>query len=365
MLTVDQLDSERIARLKVAYSVRRVDLSGRLGLAAGIAPAHGDLVLARVVEIGQHTKLELTTSRRATLYLGDEIVVGMGARYAPDQFEAALPADLQPCDLVAAGGVAAAVRSKHSGVKDPTRLEPQGLLANADGRVLNVADGALPPLGPALRRVPTVLVAGTGMNVGKTTSMAALVRGLARAGLQVGACKLTGTGAGGDRHSYADAGAAEVLDFTDLGLVSTCGVPLDWLLCTSVAMHAHLVARGVDVVVMEVADGLLYAETAGLIDAPRMRDLVDGTVFAAGDAAGALLGVRLLRERRTRLLAVSGVVTASPLAVLEAQAELDLPVYGPAELAEPEVARSLLRRVSPTGRPVRPAAAAAVGESAA
>lgn len=130
-------------------------------------------------------------------------------------------------------------------------------------------------------------------------------------------------------------------------------------------MHAHLVARGVDAVVMEVADGLLYAETAGLIDAPRMRDLVDGTVFAAGDAAGALLGVRLLRERRTRLLAVSGVVTASPLAVHEAQTELDLPVYGPAELAEPEVARSLLRRVSPTGRPARPTPAPAVEESAA
>lgn len=102
----------------------------------------------------------------------------MGARYAPDQFEAALPAHLEPCDLVAAGGVAAAVRSKHSGMKDPTRLEPQGLLTSADGRVLNVADGALPPLGPALLQVPTVLVAGTGMNAGKTTSMAALVHGL-------------------------------------------------------------------------------------------------------------------------------------------------------------------------------------------
>src|SRR5918997_5593078 len=284
LLTVDQLDSERITRMKVAYSVRRVDLSGRLGLVAGVAPTHGDLVLARVVEIGQHVKLELTTSRRAALYLGDEIVVGMGARYAPDQFETTLPTDLQPCDLVAAGGVAAAVRSKHSGMKDPTRLEPQGLLASADGRVLNVADGALPPIEPALRRVPTVLVAGTGMNAGKTTSMAALVHGLTRAGLRVGACQLTGTGAGGDRHSYADAGAAEVPDFTDLGLISTCGVPLNCLVCTSVAMHAHLVARGVDAVVMEIADGLLYAETAGLIDAPRMRDLVDGTVFAAGDA---------------------------------------------------------------------------------
>lgn len=351
MLTPTELDPERRARLKIAYSVRRVDLTGPLQLVDDVSPRHGDLVLARVAALGQHPRLELTTSRRAALYPGDEIVVGMGARYAPDQFEAELPGDLGPCQLVAGGGVAASVRSRNTRMKPATAIEPVGLLAR-DGRVLNVADGALPAVAAAGRTVPTILVAGTAMNAGKTTTVASLVHGLTAAGRRVGACKITGTGSGGDRHSFTDAGAAEVLDFTDLGLVSTFRVSLPQLVRTATTMHGHLVARGVDVIVMEVADGLLAAETAAVVDAPPVRALVDGAVFAAADAVGALLGVHLMRERRLRLLGVSGLITASPLAVREAQQELDLPIYGPAELSDPEVARSILRRVSVAPVPV-------------
>lgn len=350
MLTPIELDPERRARLKIAYCVRRVDLTGPLQLAVDATPRHGDLVLARVTALGQHPRLELTTSRRAALYPGDEIVVGMGARYAPDQFEE-LPGDLGPCQLVAGGGVAASVRSRNSRMKPATAIEPIGLVAR-DCRVLNVADGALPAVAAAGRTVPTILVAGTAMNAGKTTTVASLVHGLTAAGRRVGACKITGTGSGGDRHSFTDAGAVEVLDFTDLGLVSTFGVPLARLVRTATTMHGHLVARGVDVIVMEVADGLLAAETAAVVDAPPVRALVDGAVFAAADAVGALLGVHLMRERRLRLLAVSGLITASPLAVREAQQELDLPIYGPAELSDPEVAHSILRRVSIAPVPV-------------
>ena len=52
------------------------------------------------------------------------------------------------------------------------------------------------------------------MNSGKTTTVAAITHGLTAAGLRVGAMKVTGTGAGGDPFLFADAGAAEVLDFT-------------------------------------------------------------------------------------------------------------------------------------------------------
>ena len=45
---------------------------------------------------------------------------------------------------------------------------------------------------------PVLIVAGTAMNAGKTTAAARLIKGLQRAGLRVGAAKVTGTGAGGD-----------------------------------------------------------------------------------------------------------------------------------------------------------------------
>jgi hypothetical protein len=341
------VDPRRIARAKVAYSVRRVDLAQPLYLPAGpgLVPRHGDIVLAEVVTVGQHGRLELTTSRRATLYPGDEIVVAYGARYAPDQFEAELPEDLDECDLVAAGGCAARVRSRHGAMKEATRIRPVGLLTTRHGR-LNVAAGALPaPTCGA--RVPTLLVAGTSMNSGKTTTVASLAQGLGRAGLRVGAGKVTGTGAGGDRHCYSDAGASEVLDLTDLGFVSTYRVPVPRLVRLATDMHDHLAGRAVDVVLLEIADGMLHGETCELVGHPAVRERVDGAVFAAADAAGALLGVARMRECGQRVVAVSGLLTASPLAQREAQAWLDVPVYGTRDLCDPALSTGLLQRVSP------------------
>lgn len=62
-----------------------------------VAPALGDLVLARVVEIGKHTRLEGPGSRRQLLFPGQEILLAYGNRYAPDQFLAEIPR--RPFDL--------------------------------------------------------------------------------------------------------------------------------------------------------------------------------------------------------------------------------------------------------------------------
>jgi hypothetical protein len=69
-----------------------------------VAPVAGDVVLARVAGLGQHQRLESPHSRRQTLFPGDEVLVAYGHRYAPDQFEAEVPADLGPVHLIAAGG---------------------------------------------------------------------------------------------------------------------------------------------------------------------------------------------------------------------------------------------------------------------
>jgi len=347
VLTVP-MTPQHVARLKVAYTARNLDLTRPLQMVHGCdaAPRHGDLLVATVAGIGQHPKLELATGRRATLHLGDEVLVAAAARYAPDQFEAELPEDLDRCDLVAAGGVAGRTCNSHARMGTPTSLQPVGLLAGADGRVINLGDLALPAPVPSLHRPPTVVVVGTAMNAGKTTVVASLTRGLTTAGLRIGACKVTGTGAGGDPWLYRDAGAAEVLDFIDAGLASTHRIPLPELVDCAMFLHAHLAARDVDAVIIEVADGVLHAETAALLEHPRVQALTDAVVFAAGDAAGALLGVSKVRATGLPVLAVSGLLTASPLATREAQAVLDLPVYSTADLSDSVLSASLLQQAA-------------------
>ena len=153
--------ADRIARAKRAYSVRRACLEPQDGLSlVGAIPQAGDLVLARVTQLGMHQHLESADGRRQRLWPGDEIVVAYGRRYAPDQFEATVPDDLAPCQLVAGGGVAARVLSRHASVKPATQIEPLGLLADARG-VLNLQRSAL---GAARGRAPlTVAVLGSSM----------------------------------------------------------------------------------------------------------------------------------------------------------------------------------------------------------
>jgi hypothetical protein len=291
-----------------------------------------------VTSLGQHRVLGQRHGKRSQLFVDDAIVATYAPRYSPDQFEANVPTDLGPCDLAAGGAIAAHVVSAHSRMATPTRLEPIGLLLDEQGAVINLRGLALPTVPAAASRPPTIAVAGTSMNAGKTTVAAALVCGLTRAGFRVGAAKVTGTGAPADPTMFADAGAACVLDFTDVGYASTYQVGISDILRVSRDLVDQLSARDVDVIVLEIADGVLQQETAALLDTETFRANVDGVVFAAVDSIGAIGGARMMTDLGYRVLALSGVVTAAPLAVGEVSRHVDLPVHLSADFRSPAVA---------------------------
>ena len=337
----ESLKRERTRSAKIAFTARNVRIRDAKTLVREVRPRSGDLVLARVTHIGQQRRIEAPSGRRCQLYYGDEIIVAYGARYAPDQFEAIIPPDLRPCHLVAAGGLAGDVVTQHPRVRRATRIEPLGLLGDAKGRVLNLRHYAIDDPGEIEERPVTIAVVGTSMNSGKTTTAAALVHGLAGAGLKVGVAKLTGTGSGGDLWSALDAGAAAAIDFTDAGYPSTHGLPIVELQAAASRLLRHLSAQGFDVLVLEIADGLLQLETAELLRSDTIRDRVSAIIFAAVDAMGAMAGARWLTERNLPLIGLSGLVAASPLARQEAAEATGLPVFGLEQLADPEFAPRL------------------------
>jgi hypothetical protein len=341
---VKSLVQARLRRAKAAWVTRRSSLDGAMHLRLdGLKPVPGDLLLARVRKLGQHSALQLANGRRAKLFVGDEIIVCYGHRYAPDQFEALVPDDLDACHLVAAGGIAARARYSHGRMRRPTEIEPLGLLADAAGRVLNLAQFREAEAPARSGSAPRVIgVVGTSMNAGKTTAAAHLVRGLVGAGLKVAAAKVTGTGAAGDTLLFVDAGASPVVDFTDFGHASTYRVPAPEVERILVQTIRHLARSGVDCIVFEVADGLLQVETAALLGSSTFSRVVDGLVFAAPDSMGAGAGVEWLEQRGLPVLAVSGALTASPLAAAEARRATQLPVLDLDDLSEPEQARGLI-----------------------
>ncbi len=334
----------RLAGAKRAYTARHFTEFSAAHLLddKSLAPRSGDLVLARVDKLGKHAQLEQSNGRKSTLFVGDEIVVAYAARYAPDQFEAHVPGDLSPCQLVAGGGVAARVLSKNVGIAAATEITPLGLLADAAGQRLNLAQHALAVRPAAARRPVTLASVGTSMNAGKTTSAAHLIRGLVRAGYKVGAAKITGTGSGNDPWLLRDAGAQAVLDFTDAGFASTHLITLSELHAVMQRLLSNLAAQQVDAIVVEVADGLFQCETAQLLKSPEFKEAIDGLVFSSGDAMGAAAGANWLQAQGLPVLALAGVLTKSPLARREAHEATGLPVLGLEELGDAEVAARLL-----------------------
>ena len=344
MNTVNSLQQNRLKHAKVAYTLRNVnlDVAENLLVDKGYSPRPGDMVLARVEMIGQHGGVELRNGRRSTLYAGDEIVVCYGNRYAPDQFEAEVPKDLGPCHLVAAGGMAWVVLSSYSAMKEPTAITPIGLLADASGNVMNIGDWAIPHIDYVGARPLTIAVLGTTMNSGKTTSLTNFIRGLVSSGKRVGAAKITGTGAGKDVWLMSDAGAFPTYDFTDAGYVSTYKVTHDKVEEIFSILTGHLAHAGVDIIVLEIADGIFQSETAALLSSPIFKSSVDHILFASRDSAGAVGGVELVMRQGHDVIAVSGVLTNSPLAASEAAKFTGLPVIHTRMLCDPDTCVALL-----------------------
>lgn len=337
MQTIDTVRKERI---KPSFATRRVAFADLCLLDTAASDlASGDLLLARVDKPGHHKQIERPDGRKALMLPGDEILIVAGSRYAPDQFEAFAPSTVGPAHLVAAGGICGVVVAAHNATRAPTEVTILGAVCREAGQRIRLSDYAVRAEPSAdIPGVPAIAVCGTAMNAGKTTTLASLVRGYALAGLKVAAIKITGTGAGGDLWSFHDAGAHLVRDFTDAGFATTYREPVERILEGARRLVAEARAAGAEVILLEIADGLHQRETAELMRSVPLRQMVTGVVFAASDAMGAEAGSDWLRDAGHRVLALSGKMTASPLAIREAEFATGLPVLTAEALATPETA---------------------------
>lgn len=330
---------------KWVFSARRVPVQDAAGIDAHPQRASaGQLILGRVISLGQHRRVQLASGRHAQIYPGDLVVMPCGARYAPDQFEGLAEISADGCDMLAGGGCLGRAIAAHDKMKAPTRVHPLGRLLDASGKVLTVADYALPVPAVQMPLLPVIAVVGTSMNSGKTTAAVALTRGLTQAGWHVGAIKATGTGSFGDFNEYVDTGARYVGDFTDAGMVTTYLEPLDRIKAGILSLTAAARAAGAGIVVMEIADGLFQKETAALLADAETRSWFSGLLFACGDGVAALGGVAELARNGLHPLAMTGLLSCSPMLTREAERATGFPVITRDRLMDPQDADALARQ---------------------
>ena len=285
----------------------------------------GDVIVARVVDLKNHTRVMTADAGRVRMYAGDLIVGVMGNRYATDAFEAYGVIEDDGVDMLTNAGMFGTVLQRNPAVKSPTRLEVIGQLKDVKGPI-NLIEREFEPRNPERLPRRVVLMLGTGMNAGKTTSATKLVRGLMAEGCRVGALKVTGSVSPNDRGELAATGAAYVRDFSDYGFPSTFMESHSRVKQLFLTMVADAFDAGADTVVVELADGVLQRETAALIADPDIRACCVGAILAAPCALSALMGIEVIRASGLQPLATTGIINNAPLFVRELGERSSVPV---------------------------------------
>jgi len=330
------------SHIKTAYICRDIAVSGiNQQLAYTHQPLAGDMALFEVLSIGKHQRIQGVSGINHSLMKGDTLMLAFGARYASAQFEGYVPDGIrEEYHILGQGGVVGEVATAHAKFRSvgPTRLRLIGYAVDRNGKVLNTHYQAHPrPVSLSRKNPMTILSIGSSMDSGKTTTAAYLCNGFYKAGKRVAFIKLTGTTYSKDAQLAADLGAVISLDFSHFGFPSTYMYDTGTL--TDLFGHLMLEVQQAapDVVVIEIADGLLQRETAALLQhRPFMRQ-IDHVVFSSGDSLGMLGGLTVMEEMGIQPTALSGLITASPLLMAEACAHTDLPVLDLAACSSPEI----------------------------
>jgi glutamate carboxypeptidase len=277
--------AEAISQRGAVYgSVTRLARLERRATACLPAPraewATGDYVAGELLD-GPH-QVETPAGRVVEVVPGDLVVGALGSRFATLEVTgdwALIGDDLEMAALSRSGvfGKCTSVAPSAHPHVGPYRYRGH-LLVN--GRRVTMKDFVEPE--PAREfSTPTILVVGTSMESGKTTSAKRIIRTLKERGLRVAGAKLTGVARYRDILTMRDAGADEIVDLVDAGLPSTI-CPGEEFASAARLLLSRISASDPDVAVIEAGASPLEPYN-GELAIEILRPAVRCTVLCASD----------------------------------------------------------------------------------
>lgn len=273
----------------------------------------GDFVIGRATGVRNRLwACETKTGRMTHLVRGDLLVGALGKRAATlegvgDWKEAGADNELE---ALTSAGLLGKATSISPMLPDLMRLEYLGH-ATRNGKNLGMKS-FLQPVVPRKLNIPVILIIGTSMSAGKTSSGQVIIRALNYLGLNVAAAKLTGAARYRDILKFRDAGAKYVIDFVDAGLPSTvCPEPLYREALERIL--SSIAACGADILVAESGASPLEPYNGGTV-IEYLRDLTRFTILCASDPY-AVLGVQTAFGGRMKADLVSGPAANTTAAV--------------------------------------------------
>lgn len=319
--TVASSDSElkdevRLARVdKIASSTIHLGLDHEVEITGRCEAREGNVVIVRALtDNATYNTLELVTGRMAKINPGDIIAGVLGYRRALKGFIGDVPETINPGDrlhILNLGGLVGKCLGHHHSFSGAIEVEVIGMPVR-DGRILNIAEGAVESIEKLDSTIPLVLVAGTCMNSGKTYAATEIIKHLTRTGVRVAAAKLSGVACLRDTLNMADHGAIKTMSFLDCGLPST--VRVENLAPVAKGVISKLAETDPECIVIELGDGIIggYSVDSIFEDQELMRATA-ALVFCASDFVGAWGGRELFAKRGIKIDVVSGPVTDSQM----------------------------------------------------
>ncbi len=319
-LILDNAHTELSENVRWSWACRILDQGSRyrLDTTALAKPRVGDLVLVKIQQIGYHDSIVTIDNKKIRIYENDLLVCVLGNRYATDAFEGEVD-DVQNLSMLTAGGMVGTLRSRHRDIKAPTSVSFVGFLNDENGQRINLKRLKLDNVSHSQpRQVKNLLaIVGTAMNSGKTTTARKIIKRLSEMGLKVSACKITGSVSNRDSDEMRSASAKLITDFSDYGFPSTYLCSKEELMTLFNTMLTDMSEKDHDIIVMEIADGILQRETAMLLADQSVKQAIKGIILTADNAPSALYATDYLKKLGYNIIAVSGAITSSPLSVRE------------------------------------------------
>lgn len=291
--------------------------------------AMGDYVVGKVVEAkGSLARIELANGRIANQVEGDLVVGAFGVRKATleavGDWQSIQP-DLVMHNLTIAGLFGRLTSASYLLPQLPTltymgHVTRQGQKVSMQDFVPDV------PILPYNR--PTILIIGTSMSAGKTTTARIIIHLLTQLNLKVVGTKLTGAGRYRDILSMLDAGADKVFDFIDVGLPSSIAPPEHFRVALQKLLS--MIEREVPDVVVAEAGASPHEPYNGSVAMAALSNQAKFTVLCASDPY-AVIGVSQSFGIKPDL--VTGIATSTTAGVELVEKLTDVPALNLAESA--------------------------------
>jgi hypothetical protein len=242
----------------------------------------GDYVVGEAISsCGKAPYIELTTGRMVEVLEGDLVIGAFGIRRAT--LEAVgdwqhIEADNRMVALTE-GGLFGKATSVSFMVDNLPPLVYKGHVTRNGNKVC--MKDFVPQVAEIPYTCPTIMMIGTSMSSGKTTTARVIIHELKRAGLRVVGAKFAGAGQFHDIQTMKDAGAVKTFDFVDVGLPSSICDPEDYRV--SLRKLLSLIARENPDVVVAEAGASPFEPYNGSVVLEEIKNQIVCTVMCASD----------------------------------------------------------------------------------